>query len=211
MARTSPRDQRQPTSHRKPGALSAEDNARTPLRDDTLRRLVDTQYPSPAFITNPWWDLLAYNDSYDALVGGLEARPTAQRNNLWLIFTDDTVRSLFDSWEKEARQLVGQLRKNIARYPNDPRGAELVDALRRADSRFNELWHEREIAQFTSSRKTIHHPIAGRLEFDYVSLGVVDDSYTRLTVFIAADTDTVAKLPGIPRIKNSEAFPTWRS
>lgn len=46
-----------------------------PEIDDTLRRLVEALDPNPAFVANPWWDLLAYNQAYSALHGGLDARP----------------------------------------------------------------------------------------------------------------------------------------
>jgi transcriptional regulator with XRE-family HTH domain len=50
--------------------------------DETLRRLVATLDPNPAYVVNPWWDLLAYNDAYAALLGGLDHRPRSERNIL---------------------------------------------------------------------------------------------------------------------------------
>jgi hypothetical protein len=37
-------------------------------------------HPHPAYLTNPWWDLLAYNDAYASMLGGLDQRPRAERN-----------------------------------------------------------------------------------------------------------------------------------
>ena len=51
------------------------------LVDDVLRRLVRTLRPNPAYVINPWWDLLVYNDAYAALLGGLDDRPPTERNS----------------------------------------------------------------------------------------------------------------------------------
>ena len=84
-------------------ALPAQ-TAAPPVVDDTLRRLVEALDPNPAFVANPWWDLLAYNQAYSALHGGLDARPAAERNVLWLFFATDPARYLIKL--DQARQVV---------------------------------------------------------------------------------------------------------
>jgi hypothetical protein len=90
-------------------ALPAQ-TAGPPDVDDTLRRLVETIGPNPALVVNPWSDLLAYNQAYSALHGGLDGLPPAERNVLWLFFTATPARYLIVNWPDEARQLLGQLR-----------------------------------------------------------------------------------------------------
>lgn len=60
--------------------------------DPTLRRLVAVLQPHPAYVVNPWWCVLAHNPAYDNLLGGLAQRPPAERNTLWLTFTDRATR-----------------------------------------------------------------------------------------------------------------------
>src|SRR5882757_6776867 len=65
--------------------------------DDTLRRLVDALDPSPAYVVNPWWDLLAYNRTYASLLGlphQPRYQPSPGPNTLWLMFTDDHLRDV---------------------------------------------------------------------------------------------------------------------
>jgi len=165
-----------------------------PEVDDGLRRLVQTLDPSPAFVVNPWWDLLAYNQAYSVLHGGLDARPPAERNVLWLFFATDPARSLIVNWLDEARQLVGQLRAHLAQYPDDPRGPELVATLKAASPKFAELWQEHGTARFRNYRKGYQHPAAGLLSLDYIKLAAASDDQQHLTVLLPADQATADKL-----------------
>jgi transcriptional regulator with XRE-family HTH domain len=176
-------------------ALPAESTR--PNVDDTLRRLVHTLHPNPAYVINPWWDLLVYNAAYAALLGGLDDRPPAERNSLWLTFTEDRVRSLLVDWSTEARQLLGQLRAHLAQYPNDPRGPELIEALQKGAPKFPELWEEHSVRRFEVSRKRFRHPSAGRLDLDYIKFATADNDQQQLVVFLPADAASAAKLPDL--------------
>jgi transcriptional regulator with XRE-family HTH domain len=162
--------------------------------DDTLRRLVQTLDPNPAFVSNPWWDLLTYNEAYSFLHGGLDTRPPAERNVLWLFFTDDPARTLIVNWPDEAHQLVGQLRARLAQYPNDPRGPELIAALTAASPKFAELWQKHTTARFRSYRKGYQHPTAGLLSLDIIALAAASHEQQHLIVLLPADQATAAKL-----------------
>ncbi|KAA9165591.1 helix-turn-helix domain-containing protein [Amycolatopsis acidicola] len=174
-------------------ALPAEDPGR-PHVDGMLRRLVGTLQPNPAYVINPWWDILCHNEAYGALLGGLDHRPAAERNGLWLLFTDPDVAALFPDWQSEARQLVGQLRANLARYPKDPRGPEVVEALRQAGPKFGELWEDHDVRRFRAARKRFRHPVAGRLDLDYVKLAAADDDQQQLVVFLPSGEQDIEKL-----------------
>ena len=170
-------------------ALPAERSRPHPV-DPLVRRLVDDLLPKPAYVLNPWWDLLAYNEAYAHLLGGLDHRPEGERNILWLTFTESRGTGLFVDWAGEARSLVGQLRAHLAQYPDDSRGAELLDLMRAADPRFVELWNEHGVAGFTSARKQLIHPELGRLNLDYSKLVVAGDDQQSLIVFFPADDTT---------------------
>lgn len=165
--------------------------------DATLRRLVHELNPRPACVISLWWDLLGWNQAYAALIGGLDHRPPAERNSLWLTFTEDRSRGLFPNWAEEGRQLLGQLRAHLARHPGDPRGPELVEALQTASPAFTELWREQEVRRFESSRKRFRHPELGRIDLDYVKLATADDDRQYLLAFLPADAASAAKLPSL--------------
>lgn len=85
---------------------------------------------------------------------------------LWLTFTDKYVQDVILDWPAEARQFVGQLRTNLARYPQDPRGTELLAALLASGSSFTDYWDEHTVTKSRASRKRFRHPDIGRMDLD---------------------------------------------
>jgi transcriptional regulator with XRE-family HTH domain len=163
--------------------------------DHTLRRLLETLEPNPAYVMNPWFDILAYNAGYAAIAQVLAETPPAERNSLWLILTDERVRRSIVNHTGEARRMVGRLRIHLARNPDDPRGAELVGALLAASPRFAEWWRDdHSVREFTPARKAFKLPGAGALEFDYLKLATAGDEQQDLLVFLPADDASAAKL-----------------
>jgi transcriptional regulator with XRE-family HTH domain len=166
--------------------------------DPLLARLVHELHPKPAYVMNPWWDLLVYNNAYASLLGGLDQRPQAERNILWITFTESRGTGLFADWMAEARSLVGQLRAHLAQYPEDPRGAELRESLWHTDTTFRQLWEEHSVSGFESARKSLRHPDFGPMQLDYVKLAAADDEQLAVIVFQAVDDESAEKLARIP-------------
>ncbi|MDW5593057.1 helix-turn-helix transcriptional regulator [Conexibacter stalactiti] len=165
--------------------------------DDTLRRLVDELAPNPACVVGRWWDVLAANDAYVAISGLDLDGPPAERNLVWRTFTHRRPTDLYVDWEDEARQLVGQLRVQLARHPDDARGPALVDAISRADPRFVRLWDEQTVRRPHSARKRFQHSRLGRLHLDYVKLAADGDN--SLLAFLPGDEPTAASLRRLRR------------
>lgn len=162
--------------------------------DGLLLRLLDTLDPNPAYILNPWWDILAYNRGFDALLGGLDHRPPAERNLLWLVAADPAVRDIFVDWADEAQRILGQLRTHLALFPNDSRGPELLASLHTAHPRFTEIWGHSEVRSFESARKRLRTAEGHSLELDYLKLAALPDNRQQLVVFLPADEATRARL-----------------
>lgn len=152
--------------------------------DPLLARLVRELSPKPAYVMNPWWDLLEYNDAYADLLGGLDRLPEHERNILRITFTESRGTGLFVDWPGEARALVGQFRASLARYPDDPRGPELLRSLRDASDVFGEMWDERTVSGFHSSHKNLRHPRLGDVDLDYLKLADAHDERQSLVVFL---------------------------
>jgi len=170
------------------------DASPVPELDPLLARLVEEFLPKPAYVMNQWWDLLAYNAAYADFLGGLDHRPPAERNILWITFTESRGTGIFLDWAAEARSLVGQFRSHLAHHPDDPRGQELLHVMQASDPKFAELWDQHLVSGFTSSRKCLVHPELGQLQLDYVKLGVADDDHLAMIVFLPADAETTAAL-----------------
>ncbi|MBW8794949.1 MAG: helix-turn-helix domain-containing protein [Streptomyces sp.] len=154
--------------------------------DPLLARLVRELSPRPACVTNPWWDLLAYNDAYAELLGGLDRRPPDERNLLRITFTESRGSGLFVDWLGEARALTGQLRVALARYPDDPRGPALLESLLDSSEAFRAVWDERSVGGSTSARKELRHPRLGRVDVDCLKLADAHDEKLSLMVFLPA-------------------------
>lgn len=168
--------------------------------DPVLERLVQELHPNPAYVAGPWWDLVFYNDAYASLFGGLRQRPPAERNILWLTFIEAPGTGLLLDWDRQARSMVGQFRAALARYPEDPRGPALAQALCAADDRFRRLWAQHTVSPPESARKRLLHPGLGRIDLDYTKLrAAVDDRLTLIT-FLPADAATRAKLDTLSRV-----------
>jgi hypothetical protein len=159
-----------------------------PHVDDTLRRLVDELHPNPACVISLWWDLLVVNDAYASMIGDLQQRPEPERNTLWIAFTEQRARDLYTDWDAETHHLAAQLRVQLAKHPADPSGADLVESLAAASTRFAEIWQEQSVARMHGSRKRFRHPTLGGITLDYVKLAGDDD--TRLIAFLPADSSS---------------------
>jgi hypothetical protein len=90
--------------------------------------------------------------------------PTVDRNATRWILLDEAARSLYgESWPKVGSEVVGTLRMDAARYPDDPRTAELVGELSMKSEHFRRWWADQKVVEWTHDVKVLHHPIAGVL------------------------------------------------
>ncbi len=175
--------------------LPLESSPRRPVVGATLRALVTTLDPNPAYVMDQCWDLLTYNRAYDALVGGLDHLDQAERNGIWLLFTRPGMRTLLADWSGEAHQLIGQFRAANGARTDHPRVRALTEGLAQASPDFARMWAEHPIRGFAPARKHFHHPALGPLTLDYVKLAALEDPDQHLLTFMAADRDTAARLP----------------
>ena len=175
------------------GVAFSPDTPQPAVVNPTLRALVETLDPNPAHVTNICWDLLAYNRAYEQLVGGLDGLPDEQRNSIWLLFTRPSMRTLLVDWQREAKDILGQFRASVGRYPNDPRVRELLEALAAASPDFVAMWSEHPVQAYAPAMKRFQHPMAGRVTFNTTKLTVAEDHNQHLVVFLpASPTDAQA-------------------
>lgn len=67
------------------------------------RRLLDQLTASPALVLSDAMDVLAWNRLAAALLTDFEQVPETDRNYVWLLFNDPTLRALYDDWESGAQ------------------------------------------------------------------------------------------------------------
>jgi transcriptional regulator with XRE-family HTH domain len=160
-----------------------------------LQRLVDGISPFPAYLINPRWDLLAWNQAEAGLIGDPALLAAPERNILWLAFADPAMRRLLVDWRGQARSMITQFRADIAQHADDPAVASLTAALRQASAEFREWWDRDAVAEFWPVRRQFDHPGAGLLTLDYVKLAAVETPGVKLITLVPADAMTSAKLP----------------
>ncbi|MFF4950480.1 helix-turn-helix transcriptional regulator [Streptomyces chattanoogensis] len=160
-----------------------------------LQRLVDALEPHPAYLLDANWDLVGWNRAEAGLIGDPAQLDPAERNLLWLVFSDPALRTLLVDWEGQARDLVAQFRADTRGQFGRPRFEWLTGELRQRSPEFRTWWEAHDLADFGSSRREFAHPAAGALTFDYVKLAALDAPGVKLFACMPADAETARKLP----------------
>jgi transcriptional regulator with XRE-family HTH domain len=161
----------------------------------TIRRLVQSLGPNPAYVIGRRWDYLAWNRAACAVFGDFGGIPKAARNHLWQMFMDPARRELMADWEQSSRLAVAKFRADSARHLGDPSFEELIGALRQSSPEFCKMWKRHEVAHAGHGRKEIRHPDVGTLLFEHAVFHPTDAPDQRLILYSPVpDTDTSEKL-----------------
>lgn len=101
------------------------------------------------------------------------------------------------NWDQFSRAMVGTLRHETARYPEDRDLAALVRDLRSdPDPRLAKWWDDRTVSDQWSWRKQVAHPIAGVLDFGIEAVTSPHDPDQRLVIYtVEPDSPTARMLP----------------
>jgi MmyB-like transcription regulator ligand binding domain len=168
--------------------------------DEPLRRMLDSLTAQPAFVLGRRWDVLAWNRAAEVVYGPYGRLEGDERNMLHMVFADPDHRRLLVDWEAVARSSLAMFRADCARYAGDPDFERLVARLTRLSPEFARWWPRREVARPLAGQKRIDHRTAGRMLFEYSSLGVGDPPDMKLIVFTPLeDEGTIRKLERLLR------------
>jgi transcriptional regulator with XRE-family HTH domain len=181
--------------------LSREESRDRP--SDALVALVKSLSPHPAYVLDVRWDIVAWNDAADFLLGGFDPLDKWSINLIGRLFTDPRLREQMANWWVLVASSVGQFRATTASLSSDPEHRALVDALENASVDFRELWRSRNLADAPNWEKLFRHPDAGEVRFRYASLqpqGV--DNPFRVTIYTPASEADARRF--------AEALSAWR-
>ena len=159
-----------------------------------VQRLLDRLGDVPVMVIDASWHLVAANPLASALLGDLSDASGRERNLAWRHFTGAPSRLVRSEEEELAadREIAGDLRDALGRYPADERLRALVDDLRGTSERFAAAWEAHPVASRTAARKTFRHPEVGELTLDCDVLAV-QGSDLRLVVYTAATGSSEAE------------------
>jgi transcriptional regulator with XRE-family HTH domain len=166
---------------------------------DALVRLITSMEPAPAYVLGPRWEFLAWNRPQARLYPVIERLDEIERNLLWAMFAEPSVRPLLDDWPAQARRILAEFRAGTAALRDDPKVVALVDRLRATSPEFAEWWPQLDVAQFQTRLRRYHHPRAGELVFEYQQL--TPSEWPSLRV--------VCQLP-LPGDDSAERLAAWR-
>jgi transcriptional regulator with XRE-family HTH domain len=118
------------------------------------------------------WRMLQWSPGFAALLGDPAKVAPEDRNFVLSRFPEPESRARVTQWpvrlERQLESdsaLVADVRRACARYPDEPRMAEVFRRVM-LNERFARLWREGAVGAHLSDRKIVEHPIAGDIEVD---------------------------------------------
>lgn len=140
-----------------------------------LQQLIDTMEGVPAYVIGRRLDIIGWNRLACALLGDFAALPPERRNLGRQVFLDPAARELYEDWDAKATAVVGYLRRDAGRYPDDPEMASLIGRLSLGSAEFRQLWAAHDVQDKGFGSKVLNHPLAGRLTLAYETLTLPAD------------------------------------
>nr|WP_240977629.1 helix-turn-helix transcriptional regulator [Planctomonas sp. JC2975] len=157
------------------------------VRTDSLRHrrdvrpsilaLIERMPATAAIVTSAAFEVLAWNDlAASLMVDFSELDPQERSLARWAFLPAAPGRPDFRVSDiAEFRvHVVMELRATVARYPDDPDIASLVEELRRGSEQFADLWERRDVQGAPRMTKTFEHPSVGSVTVDCDSLAIAD-------------------------------------
>ncbi|MEU0842629.1 helix-turn-helix transcriptional regulator [Streptomyces sp. NPDC005962] len=176
-----------------PRQAAKEPTPRQQVRPD-LMRILDGMHDQPAFVLGRRNEVLASNALLDALLTPFNERDTDDRNLLRWMLLDPAARDLYLDWAQVTSEVVGVLRAEAGRYPNDAQTARFVDKLKAASPEFVTWWAERTVVERTWGTKRFDHPLVGRLDITYEALTLPGDPDQILFIYAGKTNADLEKL-----------------
>ncbi|MGW8556855.1 helix-turn-helix transcriptional regulator [Streptomyces tubercidicus] len=172
---------------RRPGADwctggSAAGRTVRPEIQQVLDAMADTV---PALVVGRGLDILAWNALGGRIAFDLEGLAPDRRNTALLVFLDPAARDLHPDWEAKAEEVVGNLRADSGRHPDDPRICEVVNELLAHSPEFRRIWETQSVHECLCGTKRIRHPQVGELLVTFESFRLGDDPDQALVTYTA--------------------------
>jgi transcriptional regulator with XRE-family HTH domain len=160
-----------------------------------VQRLLDALTDYPAYAITPDWAITAWNSAYAALYPNVATVAAADRNLLWLLFTDPYLRTLMPDWEFTSLHNVASFRAQAGPRLGDPPFSQLVGRLLETSDTFAAAWENHDIQALTSRERLFRHPDIGDLHMEQHSLTPADHPELHLVIFTPVPTtDTPTRM-----------------
>jgi transcriptional regulator with XRE-family HTH domain len=171
-----------------------------------LLRMIDLLGDTPALVLSDLGETLAQNRAAVLLMGDHTGYDGDRRYVIYRWFTEPAARAIdAPEADRQARQLVADLRATAGRRSGDPVIERLVGLLQAESAEFRELWAEHEVAVRRFDRKTVLNPQVGRMLMDCETL-MTPDQGQMLLVLTPANDEARERLD-LLRVLGIEEFP----
>jgi transcriptional regulator with XRE-family HTH domain len=153
-----------------------------------MLRLMESFDGLPVVLLGRRTDILAANATARLLIADFNAMPARARNAVRFVLLSERARRLHVDWEAAAAGLVGMLRMDAGRHPDDPRIAELVDELSARSEHFTRLWNDWQVAtSIVPESKVLRHPLVGHVSLHVEAVTTPRDPDQTLQVLMPTD------------------------
>jgi transcriptional regulator with XRE-family HTH domain len=130
---------------------------------------------APAYVRNSRRDVLAINRLGEALYSEMFRNPARPANLARFAFFDPAARDFFVGWDKIADDVVAALRSEAGRDPYDRSLSDLVGELTTRSDEFSARWATHDVRFHRSGRKSLHHPVVGKLDLSFEAMELTAD------------------------------------
>ncbi len=168
-----------------------------------LQAVLDT-ICNPAYIINPRWDIMGWNQAMYRVFSDLDTYSIQERNILRSLFTNPLQRIQLCDWEKEARGTLALFRASSDRYVGETWFKSLVAELEQRSPEFRAWWAQHNIQSAYTGQKELKHPLVGELFLQTSTFQVVDAPDLRMVIFTAAEAETAKKLSQLTELKEAQ-------
>ncbi len=120
----------------------------------------------PAFALTPDWSIAGWNSAYQLLYSRIAEVAAADRNLLWLVFTDPQLREMLPDWDMTSRNFVAEFRAEAGPRLGSRAHTELITKLQNASEEFASIWAARVVLNFASRQRIFLHTKVGELTFE---------------------------------------------
>jgi hypothetical protein len=149
----------------------------------------------PAYALAPDFGIPAWTRAFEAVYPNVATVAEADRNLLWLVFTDPHVRELMADWDFSSRRLLATFRAEAGPRLGEPCFSRLVGRLLEASESFRAGWESHDIEGFIPVERLFRHPVVGDLHLEQHRLRVSDHPHLHVVMYTPVlTTDAPARL-----------------
>ncbi|MFH8344329.1 helix-turn-helix domain-containing protein [Streptomyces sp. NPDC018045] len=150
-----------------------------------VQDLIDAMDGVPAYVIGRRLDILGWNRLARALLGDFAAMPPGERNLAWQLFLAPATRELYADWAGKAAHVVAHLRRDVGRFPGDPKLCALIGELSARSADFRRIWAAHDVQDKGFGHKRLTHPVAGPLSLAYETLALPADPDQQVVTYHA--------------------------